>query len=413
MARKERSIYERQTSEGVRYDVKWRDYGSPVLRTRTFRTLAAAREHRHACDRARDERRPYVDAPPPAPRLTLAGLATAYLADRQRVTRSAAALDQREIALGQFIGWLAAGLDTDPQPEHLTRAALAGFHAWLQTDRAVPTRLVNGRSIVRTYKAGVGTANQRVRYVEAWWRWLAESDEYPDGAIPAPRRIDLLDPPAPPPPEAPTWAEMAAAIDCARPSWARLLTVLYFTGLREGQAMRLRRADVDLEALTLTVRSDLGKSRQERAGRTVPISPHLAAAIRTWPADPDGWLVAWDATSPRYDRPKREADRDTARRILQRAGVREAVWRTKRDADGQRRNAHPLHCYRAGLISGLTAAGVDERTIRALVGHDRGVTGNRYTDAAALDLRSAVALIPPLTPKPGGRVVTMRDYRRR
>jgi integrase len=397
------SIEERDTTTGRRWDVRWRDHGASRGRTRTFRSREAARTFLRAVELAHDERRPYVDATPAAPRLTLAALATAYLIDRQRVSASAASLEQREIAISAFIGWLAVTLDATPEPVHLTRARLAEYHAWLQTPRRVPTRLVDGREIVRVYQCGVGTANTRVRYVEAWWAWLA--DEQPEGVIPRPRRLDLATPPAPPQQSAPTWAEMAAAVDCARPSWARLLTVLYYTGVRPGQAMRLRRADVDLKAETLTIRGELGKSRQERAGRTVPISPHLAAAIRTWPIDAEGWLVAWDATSPRYDRPNREADRETARRILHRAGVRPEVWTTRRDDDGTRHNAHPLHCFRAGLASGLAAAGVDERAVKKLLGHSGGVTLDRYTE---VELRSVVATIPALVSADGGRVLVMR-----
>ena len=406
------SIEERETSSGRRWDVRWRDYGESRGRTRTFRSREAARAFLRAVELAHDERRPYVDAAPAARRLTLADLARAYLVDRQRVTASRASLEQREIAISAFVGWLEAvlsdeaGAPATALPEHLTRARLAEYHAWLQSPRQVPTRLVDGREIVRTYRCGVGTANARVRYVEAWWRWAA--DEH-DADVPRPRRLDLATPPAPPQQPAPTWAEMAAAIDCARPSWARLLTVLYFTGLRTGQAMRLHRTDVDLEAETLTIRGELGKSRQERAGRTVPISPHLAAAIATWPLDPDGWLLAWDATSPRYDRPRRDLDPDTARRILHRAGVRREVWETKR-GEGGARYAHPLHCFRAGFVSGLTALGVDERAVKKLVGHSGGVTLDRYTE---VELRAVVAKVPALAPRAGGRVVTLREYSRR
>jgi integrase len=388
------SIDERETTRGKRYDVRWRDYGNPKERSRTVHTLEAARRLVREVERAHDERRPYVDEAPPPVVLTLAACGNAYLLDCKR-TASAKGLAILELSISTFIGWLGNEEGCTPEPRHLTRARLAEFHAWLQTDRAVTQRLVDGRTNVRTYRCSVGTANARVRAVEAWWRWLVESGDYPDGAIPMPKRIKLASPPAPPRNVAPTWAEMDAAIEAAPPAWSRLITVMRCTGLRTTQAMRLLRTDVDLGAGTLTVRGVLGKSRQERAGRTVPVTPQLIAAIREWPLCPDGYLIRWDTPS-HHGKPKRQVDHGTARRILARAGVRPAVWATKEDEEGNRRNGHPLHCLRAGYITGLRGAGVSEDTTKLLVGHSGTVTTDRYTDEVVFELRAAVEKVPPI-----------------
>jgi integrase len=408
------SIIERDTKAGRRFDVKWRDHGDPKQHTRTFHSREAAREHVRKVERAHDERRPYLDAPPPAPVLTLAGLATAYLVDRKRVSRSAAGLAQRALALSMFIGWIDETDGETPEPRHLSRGRLAAYHAWLLSPRLVAVEREGARAFTQPVRCGVATANARVRYVEAWWRWLSDSDDYPEGAIPRPKRIDLATPPAPPDPVAPTWAEMDAAIDCGRPSWRRLLTLMRCTGLRTTQAMRLRRDDVDLDAATLRIRGELGKSRQERAGRTVPITASLVDAIRGWPEDPAGWLILWEAPTRAHGSVNaRRPSYKTARGILERAGVRREVWELRPTEDGGRRNAHPLHCMRAGFITGLARLGVEQAVVKRLVGHSRGVTGDRYTDAEVLEMREAVARIPIIAPRAGGRVLTLRDYKAR
>lgn len=389
------SIETRDTAKGRRYDVIWRDYGSTRRRSRTFRSIEAARRHERDVDHAHDERRPWTEAAEPPPVLTLEACGAAYVADCQR-TASAGGLAQIALAVSAFIAWLWDEVEVVPEPVHLTRARLAEFHAWLQTDRAVEQRNIDGTTRLATYRCGVGTANSRVRMVEAWWRWLIDSGDYAEGVIPAPKRLKLAVPPAPPRNLAPTWAEMDAAIAAANPAWARLMTLMRCTGLRSvAQAMRIRRTDVDLEVETLTVRGELGKSSQERSGRTVPITPHLVAAIREWPLCPDGYLVCWDTPS-HHGKPKRQVDHDTARRILARAGVRPEIYETRETEQG-RRHGHPLHCFRAGFISGLKMVGVrDEETIQALVGHSGTVTTDRYTDEAVYELRKAVARIPPI-----------------
>ena len=99
-------IYDRDTKDGKRFDVKWRDFGHPKQHTRTFHTQAAARAHVRKVELARDERRPYADEAAAPARLTLADLAKTYLNDRKRVSKSSASIEQREIAISMFIDWI-------------------------------------------------------------------------------------------------------------------------------------------------------------------------------------------------------------------------------------------------------------------------------------------------------------------
>jgi len=392
------SIHERKTKQGKRWDVKWRDHDDPKQNARTFHTAEAARIFRREVERARDERRPYCDPKPDRVALKLLDLATAYLVDRKRVTKSEGGMNIRNYAISMFVAYLEDTTGEVPEPRHLTRAALGEYHAFLQSKRVVTTTRPDGKAYSQPYQCSMSTANARVRHVEAWWKWLSESDEYGDD-IPRPKRIDLIAPDGNAPAVAPTWAEMDAAIRAAPPAWARLFTVMRFTGLRSAsQAIRLKLSDVNLTAATLRIRGELGKSTKERAGRTVPISLHLVEAIKGWPLCPDGYLVKWDTRAPgQVEMPKREIMNRTARVILKRAGVRAEIWETKKGADGLRRNAHPLHCFRAGVISELTRLGVKEAAIQVLVGHAGSVTRERYTDEDAHGLRAVVDLIPPLT----------------
>ncbi|MDP2312851.1 MAG: tyrosine-type recombinase/integrase [Pseudomonadota bacterium] len=112
------------------------------------------------------------------------------------------------------------------------------------------------------------------------WKWMYDNDE--SGAeIPAPRTLRMAREAASPT-VAPTWAEMDTVIGALDGWHQRLAIVLRFTGLRCQQAMGLRWADVDLARGRLTIRGELGKSRQEQRGRIVPISPHLVAILRNW-----------------------------------------------------------------------------------------------------------------------------------
>lgn len=299
-------------------------------------------------------------APAAGPAADLPAILSAYLEDCGRIV-TAGTVKTRHIVLNLFADWLAARHRGDLSPELLTRDALAAWHG----------HLLGARKLCRN------TANAYVGIVLAAWTWAHDSDAFGDD-VPRPRTPAL---PAADPPRraaAPTWAEMDAAIDAARARgvewYARLMTVQRFTGLRPGQARRLDWADVDLGARVLTIRPELGKSVQERGGRTVPIPPPFAAELAGWGVRV-GPLVAGQA---------RETAMRTVARFWRDAGVDAAKW------------SSPLHCLRKGYVSGLAGLGVDERLVQMLVGHARGVTGDVYTDAAALwpALVEAVARVP-------------------
>jgi site-specific recombinase XerD len=243
---------------------------------------------------------------------------------------------------------------------------------------------------------GISTARLYVSAVMSAWEWGYDSDTYGD-VVPRPRKPDL--PVAPSTPAAaPTWAQMDAAIASAwrlastcrtsleREGWtwrARLCTLLRFTGLRvDEQAMRLRWDDVDLAAGRLLIRGELGKSRQERAGRELPLSPHLVEHMAGW-GTREGWILAPHVTL-RHSRPTHMAE------IWQGSGVPERVW----GVGPGRSKTQVHHAFRKGFKTGLSALGVTQEVRDYLVGHHRGID-EHYLDTAE-QAREAVGRIPPL-----------------
>ena len=331
-----------------------------------------------------------------ARRVDLRELATEYLRSRRRAGKSEGYVYQTNIALTLFLQTLSEDDEAPIDGALLTSAALNGYYDHLREDRGCSLR----------------TARDRVNYIERWWAWLGDSETWAE-RIGRPRRIEMAQPPAMDDPEAPTWREMDLTIACATGWYAHLMTVSRYTGLRaEDQALLLKRTDIDAAAGTLRVRPELGKTRAEKRGRTVPVSPILLSLLDAWPEDPEGWLVHVPKFSDRHaGPPKRRAWNAQASGAWRRAGVRPEVWDTQTTDDGHRKNGHPLHAFRKGFITGLLAAGAPLEDVQFLVGHKSalgGVTVERYMDPKMVrKLRAAVELVPPpslvvVTPISGG-----------
>lgn len=295
----------------------------------------------------------------------LQAIAQAFLEDRARVL-APATIVQRKVGLELFLRYLRGryprrGLGVDL----LTRSELAGFFTFL-TDVRDNTPL---------------SASQRVKMISSFWEWAADHDDYAH-VVGRPRRIDLPDASPELKTAAPTWAQCDAAIaEASRswaPWWARYLAVMRFTGLRKNQAMRLTWEDLDLDAGTLRIRPELGKSKQERRGRVVPVSRHLVSLVAGWGAR-EGFLIQ---TRGRM----RRIDNETLHRIWSATGAPAEAWR------------QPCHAFRKCFVSRLIEAGVAEHVVKGLVGHSRGTTGDVYTEAAAMMplMRAAVDLIPEI-----------------
>ena len=284
---------------------------------------------------------------------------------------------QYSTCLHQFLDWLES--DTrrrKPTLDLVTNRRADSWYHFLRHERGLKT----------------STANLRAVALQSCRTWLYDDEDYHD-VTPAPRRRLRLATVPHQPPAAPSWDDMDKAIHAAihqannakhwKVKWnararVQAFTVLRFTGLRIEQVMQLRWEDFDLDERWLKVRGELGKSRQEKAGRVIPVSEHLVAELATW-GTREGWLV----------------DPDRSRRVLHTNGSR-VIWELT-DVD-PRRYKSPHHSFRHGFKSNLLAAGASKPALDYLVGHNMKGTDGHYLDPrTALDMVSAVKLIPAVS----------------
>ncbi len=115
-----------------------------------------------------------------------------------------------------------------------------------------------------------------------------DEDEYTE-LIPPPKRLEMPEDPRSPT-VAPTWEEMDACVEACNGWHRQVAVVLRFTGLRVQQVMRLRWDDIDLARGLLMIRGELGKTRQERQGRIMPLSQHFLEDMEGW-GPKDDWLI--------------------------------------------------------------------------------------------------------------------------
>lgn len=245
---------------------------------------------------------------------------------------------------------------------------------------------------------GPARINQIMRYIYMAWEWASDDAGRWPGLPTVPRVKSKIVPP-PPVPSAPllppTWSEMDLVVQAARKLVRQessdvgdILELARGTGLRVGQVTALQVRDfngLDSPVPTLRIRPELGKSKREQQGRTIPLAPVLAPLVRR--------LAAGRAeAAPLFDR-KKPINVYTLRTILKQAtdrGLRPAVYRSD-----ERGNNRITHFMRAGFQYELRRAGVAERTIDRLVGHNASTTRDRhYAPAEDTELIDAVRTVP-------------------
>ena len=133
---------------------------------------------------------------------------------------------------------------------------------------------------------------------------------------------------------------------------ASAILILIYSGLRIGELLDLKKEDVHLQERWIDI-----KHSKTRAGvRIVPVAEKIVPYIEAWMACESEYLVPMEDGKP-YTYGKFRMDH----------------W--DRLAQG-----HTPHDTRHTCISKLTAAGVDERIIKKIVGHaGKGVTQQIYT----------------------------------
>jgi site-specific recombinase XerD len=173
-----------------------------------------------------------------------------------------------------------------------------------------------------------------------------------------------------------------------------LLTTMYATGMRVGEAVQLTVADIDSRRMTILV--SRGKGNKQRL---VPLSPKLLTELRLF------WQThrnpVWLFPSRQPDKPLRiQAVEGACRRARARAGLK------------RRFNTHALrHTFATELLE----AGVDLFSIQKILGHRSLSTTAHYTHVRRSHLQEAcrsLELLPleqlrqgpaPTPPRKAGR----------
>ncbi len=157
-----------------------------------------------------------------------------------------------------------------------------------------------------------------------------------------------------------------------------VLRTLYATGLRISEALHLTADQIDSSRMVLRV---LGKGQKERL---VPLSPLLLSELRAY----------WRETRPtQWMFPGKDPHQP-----LSVTTVQKACQRACRAARLPRITPHTLrHCHATHLLE----AGVDTRTIQALLGHHRIGTTALYTHVGLRGVQQVVSPLDRLPPAPG------------
>ena len=163
--------------------------------------------------------------------------------------------------------------------------------------------------------------------------------------------------------------EVVRLLQCIHSRTQRmLLTTMYATGMRVGEAVQLRVADIDSRRMTILVARGKGNKQ-----RLVPLSQNLLTELRLF------WKThrnpVWLFPSRRPDRPLTAA---AAGRTLQRAKLRAGLKRR-----------FSTHVLRHTFATELLEAGVDLFSIQKILGHRSLSTTATYTHVRRSHLQEA------------------------
>lgn len=342
-----------------KYQVRWRDPDGRQ-RCKETTTLAAARDLVRIVQRSED------------------------LGERYEPRGIRAEPDIEEVAK-RWIRDLASSHEASTIEAHGHRLDL--FVRWLRTrHRRGPLRLdLLSLPLIKEYHAELdgfegkrrvlSSRNKYTRSVHQLWRWAFEDDTFGE-FTPRAKTLRLKAPPAAHARALP-WSDIDRVVGLAHGRHKQLLTVLRYTGLRVDQAMQLEWADFDLGAATLYVRPELGKTRTEKIGRLLPISPHFVAELA-------GWGVREGFVVPAGLKESREGRGRDVWRFFERAEIDPKFWRQR-----------PHHAFRLAFETNLKAAGVDTEAVEFYVGHDLKIRAT-YNDPWALPLAELAAAIPKI-----------------
>lgn len=169
--------------------------------------------------------------------------------------------------------------------------------------------------------------------------------------------------------------ELERLLPLLRPSSRDIATVYLETGMRKGELIDLKWADVDMGANTLTVRQP-----KNRRDRVVPMSPNVREILLTRRRD--------SAASPVVDmEPRVYGFAADIRQVLRRAYVPAHITPERRHV------LRPIHSLRDTNITRLVAAGIPLDRVQLLAGHNSVEMTRRYAQTSDASLHEAVAKV--------------------
>ena len=189
-------------------------------------------------------------------------------------------------------------------------------------------------------------------------------------------------------PEVLSQEEVRRLIQCAGSPLHRIwLLMLYATGIRREELVRLKIGDIDSDRMLLRIRQGKGKK-----DRDVMLSPRLLEELRDY----------WRSANPKpktYLFPGKGPHQNAAAHVDSRSifnAVQQAVQRAGID---KRVHPHTLrHCFATHLLE----SGADLRTIQVLLGHADLTTTSRYLHLSERHLKATASPLDSLllAPRP-------------
>lgn len=150
-----------------------------------------------------------------------------------------------------------------------------------------------------------------------------------------------------------------------------MLVTAAHTGARRSELLRSEVEDIDFETRTIVLRERKRNSRMHTL-RTVPMSASLRRTLKTWMAE----------TGPTFHIDGRRVKRGEAHKHLE-GTLRGSKWEVIRG----------YHVLRHSAASNLAAAGTDQRTIDAILGHQNEATARRYRHCFPQSKKNALELV--------------------
>ncbi len=157
-----------------------------------------------------------------------------------------------------------------------------------------------------------------------------------------------------------------------------------YTGMRRGEILRLRWADVEFDHDGIVARSKKQSRQADETTRRIDLHPALKTILREWLRKrPKGQFVACD---------------DGSLDPLARHQAEERFWQPLKGTRWviPERNNRPkigFHTYRHSFASNLAAAGVDQRVIDEFMGHTTEAMRKRYRHLFPKAKRSAIEML--------------------